>query len=37
LTALTCMGCWAEVRVAVPTGAAVVTCPKCEREIQVDQ
>jgi hypothetical protein len=33
--ALTCLACFAEVRVEVPFGVSVVTCPKCEREIRV--
>ena len=32
---LTCLACFAEVRVEVPAGASIVTCPKCEREIPV--
>lgn len=32
---LTCLACFADVRVEVPSGVKVVTCPKCEREIQV--
>lgn len=33
--ALTCLACFTEVRAEVPSGATVVTCPQCEREIHV--
>lgn len=32
---LTCMACYADVRVEVPHGVKVVDCPKCGHEIRV--
>ena len=32
---LTCMACYADVRVDVPFGVKVVDCPKCGHEIRV--
>jgi hypothetical protein len=33
--ALTCLACYADVRVEVPFGIKVVDCPNCGREIRV--